>query len=191
MPDPFISRQDLTDYLGRDVTADDGALACVDAACDIVRDVAEQTFNRGTTTETYDGSGTDALLLRELPVNTVGTVQVLADATVGSWSTAGTADYALNGNGVLLAMNNAGTWGYGTEWPSGRQNVRVTYDHGYADADIPRSVRMVALTVASRLLIQGPTIFENLGDLNVRYAAESTALMPTERLILRKYRRTI
>jgi hypothetical protein len=48
---------------------------------------------------------------------------------------------------------------------------------------------MIALTVAQRLLVQGPTVFESLGDQNIRYAAESTALMPTERMNLRKYRR--
>lgn len=190
MPAPFISRQDLSDYLGRDVTTDDGALACVDAACDFCRDVAEQTFNRATSTIHLDGSGTDALLLPELPVVSAGTVAVRGTAIgTADWDVAGVNDYTLNGNGVLYATNHSGTWDHGATWPRGRQNIRVTYDHGYADADLPRSVRMVALSVASRLLVQGPAIFENLGDLNIRYAAESTALMPTERLILRKYRR--
>lgn len=191
MPDPFISRQDLSDYLGRNVTADDGALACVDAACDFVRDVAEQTFNRGTTTETFDGTGTDALLLPELPVNSIGSVSVSDTDSPPTWTLAGTADYALDSRGVLLATDSAGTSGFGRVWPAGRQNIAVTYDHGYTigtAGDVPSSIRMVALTVASRLFLQGPTIFENLGDLNVRYAAESTALMPNELRILRKYK---
>lgn len=186
MATPFISRQDLSDYLGRDVTADAGALICVDSACDMVRDVAEQTFNRGTTTEIYDGTGTDGLLLSQLPVNSIGSVSVSDSDTPPSWTVAGTADYALDSKGVLLATDTAGTSDFGTTWPAARQNISVTYDHGYDT--VPASVRMVALTVASRLFLQGPTIFENLGDLNVRYAAESTCLMPNELRILRKYK---
>lgn len=190
MPDPFISRQDLTDYLGRNVTSDAGALACVDAACEFCRDISEQTFNRGTTTEVFDGTGTDAILLPELPVNSIGTVQVFNGEQ--TWTTAGTADYTLNSNGMLLATDTAGTSGIGSAWPRGRQNIRVTYDHGYTigtAGDVPSSVRMVALAAASRMFLQGPILSENLGDQNIRYAAESTALMPTERAILRKYRR--
>jgi hypothetical protein len=189
--DPFIDRTDLTNYLGRTVTSDAGALLCVEAACDIVRDVSEQTFNRGTTTETFDGTGTDALLLPQQPVNSIGTVSVADTDTPPTWTVAGTADYALDSKGVLLATDTAGTSLFGRVWPAGRQNISVTYDHGYTigtAGDVPSSVRMVALTVASRLFLQGPTIFENLGDLNVRYAAESTCLMPTERLILRKHK---
>lgn len=189
MPTPFISRQDLTDYLGRDVTTDDGALACVDAACDFCRDVAEQTFNEDTSTIYLDGTGTDALLLPELPVNSIGTVTVSDQSSPPTWTTAGAADYTLNDNGVLLATDTEGTSLFGTTWPAGRQNILVTYDHGYANADLPRSIRMVALSLAARLLVQGPSKAETMGDVSVTYAAEATALMPTERLILRKYRR--
>ena len=44
-------------------SADAGALIAIDAACDICRDVADQTFNLGTATVTLDGTGTDMLLL--------------------------------------------------------------------------------------------------------------------------------
>lgn len=189
MPAPFISTVDLSNHLGRDVTTDDGALACVDAACDFCRDVAEQSFNQDTSTIYLDGTGTDALLLPELPVNSIGTVVVSDSSTPPTWTTAGAADYTRNDNGVLLATDTAGTSLFGQVWPKGRQNILVTYDHGYADTDLPRSIRMVALSLASRLLVQGPAKSEAMGDVNVTYAAEATALMPTERLILRKYRR--
>jgi hypothetical protein len=185
--DPFIARQDLTDYLGKNVNSDAGALAAVDAACDICRDIAEQTFNQVLgDTVTLDGPGTDALLLPELPVSAAGTVS-LRDSE-GNWTTAGTADYALNGNGILLATNTSGTADFGTTWPSGRQNIRVTYEHGYADADLPRSVRMVALSIASRLIVQGVAQFETEGDVSIRYAVNSTDLTNGEKAILRKYR---
>lgn len=179
MPDPFISAQDLTDYLGRDVTSDDGALIALDAACDICRDLAEQDFNADTSTVTLDGTGTDALLLPKLPVSAAGTVTVDGDTVT---------DYTLNGNGILLR----GSAGCDPRpvWPSGRQNVTVTYDHGYANDDLPRSVRLVALALASRLIVQGVATEESVGQVRVKYAGAATDLTNGERAILRKYRHT-
>lgn len=179
MPDPFISQQDLTDYLGIDVTSDDGALIAIDAACDICRDVAERDFNLSTATLTLDGTGTDALLVpnRYLPANAAGTVTVNGTAET---------DFMLTGTGVLL-RGSAGCYPR-PAWPFGRQNVTVTVDHGYADADLPRSVRMVALTVAARLVVQGAASEESVGDVRVKYAAAATDLTPGERRILGKYR---
>lgn len=188
MPDPFISRQDLTDYLGRNVTTDDGALIAVDAACDMVRTLTEQSFNRDTSTITLDGTGTDALLLPELPVNSAGTVEVGGTAVT---------DYVLGSNGVLIRKYpDPVTIDYWSEsrppevvWPAGRQNVEVTYDHGYANDDLPRDVRIVALSIASRLIVQGVAQQETLGDASVRYAVASTDLTQGERAILRKHKR--
>lgn len=192
MPDPFISRQDLTDYLGRDVTADAGALIAVDAACDIVRTVAEQSFNEDTSTVTLDGTGTDALVLPELPVNNAGTVVI-----GGTVSGTSVTDYALADNGVLIRKIEDSTtidwWSAYAQtmvvWPAGRQNIQVTYDHGYADADLPRDVRMVALSLASRLIVQGVAVSERVGDNQMTYAGPAMDLSATEKAILRKYRR--
>lgn len=181
MPDPFISAQDLTDLLGRDVTADDGALIALDAACDIVRDIAERDINHGTATVTLDGAGTDALPIpnRYLPVNQVSAVTVAGTAE---------ADFMVTEQGVLLR----GTSGAFPRpaWPEGRQNVAVTVDYGWAPSDIPRSVRMVALALACRIIVQGVTTEETVGDVRVKYAGAATDLTGTERIVLSKYRHT-
>ena len=187
MPDPFITTADLSEYLGRDVDAEPAADLAVEFACDACRDYAEQTFSADTSTITLDGTGTDALLLPEVPVGSVSSVAVLD--TEGAYQTAGAVDFAVNGDGILFATNTAGTSLFGCIWPRGRQNVQVSYTHGNGTADIPGSVRGVALSVASRFLIQGVAASETVGEVNVRYAAESTALMPTERIILDKHRR--
>lgn len=178
MPDPFISTKDIVDYLGRGGTADPGMIIAADAACDMVRTLAEQSFNQATSTVVLDGSGTDALLLPELPASGAGTVLVNGGTVT---------DYVLNGNGILLR----GTAGVDPRpvWPAGRQNVQVTYDHGYGDQDIPRDVRMVALSIASRLVVQGPTKSESIGPAGVQYAIASTDLTNGEKAILRKYKR--
>jgi hypothetical protein len=178
MADPFISPQDVVDYLGRGGTADPGMIIAVDAACDICRTVAEQTFNEVISdTAILDGTGTDALLLPRLPVNAVGTVFEGSTAV---------SDFSLNGNGILFR----GSAGVDPRpvWPRGRQNIQVTYDHGYAEVDLPRDVRMVALSIASRLVVQGPALEESIGDVRVKYGVNSTDLTNGELRILKKYR---
>ena len=146
MPDPFISRDDLTDYLGRDVTGDDGALIAVDAACDTVRTIAEQDFNPPPAPSRSTGRARTRCCCRSCR----------STRPARSWCRGGTVtDYVLNGNGVLirkLADPTVIDWDTDISpplirWPAGRQNVVVTYDHGYADADLPRDVRMVALSL--------------------------------------------
>ena len=183
---PFISRDDLSDILGRDVTADDGALIAVDAACDMVRSLAEQDFNEEIGDQiTLDGTGTDALVLPQLPVNNVGTVNLI-DSTGG---TTAVTDFVVKDNGVLVRKRGSATtaW-WPSVWPLGRQNVQVTYDHGYGTADLPRDVRMVALSIASRLIVQGVASFEQMGQQQVRYGVNSTDLTSGEKAIIAKYR---
>lgn len=177
MPDPFITVQDLVSYLGRGGTADPPMILATDAACDTCRTVAERQFNAGTSTVVLDGSGTDALLLPELPVTAAGTV-VVNGGTV--------TDYVLNGNGILF-RGTAGCYPRPV-WPAGRQNVTVTYSHGYAEADLPGDVKMVALSIASRLVVQGVALEESVGPVRVKYAVAASDLTNGERRILGKYR---
>lgn len=179
MPDPFITTSDLGDFLGRDVDADLGAVMACDAACDICRDIAETQFNAGTSTVTLDGTGTDALVLPERPVSGVTAV------TVGGVAEP---DFAFRPDGVLL-RGSAGGFPR-TTWPEGRQNVEVTYEHGYETADFPRSVRMVAVAIAARISVQGLASSESLGDVSVTYAGPAMDLTANEQRILQRYRRT-
>jgi hypothetical protein len=186
MADPFIAPQDLVDYLGRGTITDPGMLIATDAACDICRDIAGQTFNLETSTVTLDGTGTDALLLPELPVTAAGTVTVAGSAVT---------DFVLNGNGILFRKTSGTDVDYTNAcrtliWPEGRQNITVTYQHGYADADLPRSVRMVALAIASRLVVQGVAVEESNGPVSVKYANAATDLTAGELRILQRYRQT-
>jgi hypothetical protein len=179
MPAPFVSPQDVVDYLGRGTATDPGMIIATDAACDMCRTIAEQTFNADTSTVTLDGTGGDAILLPELPVTNVDSVTVNGGTVT---------DYTLNGNGILfrgsVGVNECGTW------PAGRQNISVTYDHGYAEVDLPRDVRMVALSIASRLVVQGPVKQESVGPVSATYAVNSTDLTNGEMLILGKYRQS-
>ncbi len=201
----FVSSQDLSDRLGRDVTDDPGAVSAVESACDIVQTLAEQSFEKvyGDTV-VLDGSGTDCLLLPELPALAAGTVTVFA-------TTLGTADYTLADNGRLIRLGGTtsswdwfgGGWGshvpwpadsfpffrFHPVWPEGRQNITVTYDHG--NVIPPAAVREVALSLAMRLVVQGPAVMETLGRTQqIRYAGAATDLTNGELRILAKYRQT-
>lgn len=177
MADPFITVQDLSDLLGRNLAGDPGAYIAVRAACDVCRSEADRVFTRGTTTESYDGSGTDALLLGDLPVLSAGTVTVSGGTVT---------DYMLTTNGVLLR----GTAGIDPRpvWPLGRQNVTVTYEHGYDTLNVPEDVRLVAINIAQRVVVQGPATEEQVGDVRIKYATAAADLTSGERLILHKYR---
>ena len=139
--------------------------------------------------------------LPERPVTNVGTVVV-------NGVTKGTLDYVSTSDGKLFASSGTAQWttwnndfttgwcwirGGTAFWPAGRQNVVVTYDHGYTDgtvAAVPADVRMVALSLASRLALQGPAMAETVGSDSVRWATASTDFTNGEAMILRKYRTT-
>jgi len=179
VPDPFISPQDLVDYIGRGTATDPGFVIVCDAACDTCRTVAERDFNAGTATIAIDGSGTDAVLIpnRFLPLNTVGTITVNGGTIT---------DVVVNDNGILFR----GSAGVDPRpvWPMGRQNVTATFTHGYAEVDLPRDVRMVALSIASRLVVQGVALEESVGPVRMKYANAATDLTNGEKMILGKYR---
>jgi hypothetical protein len=167
----FITAQELSDFLGRDVTTDDGVDLALEGACSICSTVAEQTFPEATTTIVLDGSGTDVLVLPDVPVSSVTSVSVGGSATTAY----------VQDNGLLLKQSGT--------WSRGRRNVEVKYRHGYSSSAIPADVKMVALNVAGRLLVQAPTnaIQEQVGDVSRRYAVAATDLTANELRILRAH----
>jgi hypothetical protein len=165
VPAPFISQQDLSDYIGRDVTADNGALMAIDAACDTIRDITEQDFTYGTSTISLDGTGTDVLILPQRPVANAGTVLVNGGTVT---------DYIPpTPDGFLYRGTATGSCWFGSHWPRGRQNVKITYEHGYASIDVPRSIRMVAISLAARLVAANDLTKNELRVLQGYLAARS------------------
>jgi hypothetical protein len=167
----FITAQELSDFLQRDVTTDTGVDLALEGASEICRTVADQPFTQTTTTQTLDGSGTDVLVLPRVPVASVSTVSVGGTATTEF----------VQDNGLLLKQSGT--------WRRGRRNVEVKYRHGYSTTAIPADVKSVALSVAARLLTQAPlnAIQEQLGDVSRRYAVAATDLTANELRILRAH----
>jgi hypothetical protein len=188
--DPFITTQNLSDLLGIDVTADPAADLAVAAACDTVRQITEADFNYGTSTVSLDGTDTDALVLPNPPVANAGTVVLIGyGGDWGDWgfsASAGTiTDYTVATDGTNRLMRGLpGAGVFRPVWPRGRQNVVVTYEHGYAPADLPESIQAVALSIASRLVVQGVAQSETVGDVTVAYAAAAGDLTRGEERLL-------
>src|SRR4051812_31981340 len=173
----FISTYDLGELIGVDLSQDVGATIAVEAASEMCRTIAEQPFDLvAGDIVTLDGTGTDAILLPKLPVATAGTVTV--NGTIIT-------DYVLDTTRGMLLRGTTGSYPRPV-WPSGRQNVVVTYTHGYGT--IPADVRMVALEVARRIVIQGAATEETVGDVRIKYAGAATDMTDGELRILRKYR---
>ena len=74
-------------------------------------------------------------------------------------------------------------------WPAGRQNVQVTYDHGYGGA---RGRAYGGARLASRLIVQGVASGEAQGNVSVHYgqaartspqASARSSTSPADRLM--------
>jgi hypothetical protein len=171
---PFISRDDLGDYLRRDLLADDQALIAVDAACQICRDIAEQTFDLvSDETIKLSGSGTYAMLLPQLPVVSVDNV-ILDDETLEA------DQYFWDEEGFLFRASHLDLWSVGVH------NLEVTYTHGYEE--VPTSVRLVALALAARIYDQGIVQQETIGGYVILYGESEGGLTKLEKRILERHR---
>lgn len=181
MPSPFITVTDLTNKVGRDLSADQGAIDACAEACDIVRNLTSQDFTRTFgDTLLLDGTGTDVLILPQLPVLGAGSIVVNGNPET---------DFCFTETGLLFRGSAGSTcygYGYRPTWPVGRQNVQVTYDHGFGT--VPGDVLAVARNLAARSIIQGAAISETVGAVNVRYAVAASDLTTNELRILQRYR---
>lgn len=184
--EPFITAFELGAYLARgDLSGDVTAEAACAAASDTCRTTADQLFDYVEDDEiTLDGPGTDVLILPQVPVVDVTSV-------INSDGNEVTSDWVLTQHGTLINLDG--------NWTKGRQNFTVTYSHGFqgdasdpsGDAGFPHDLCMVALALAGRIYMQGPTVFESIGKRQVRYAGPAMDLSNTERAILRKYKQTM
>jgi hypothetical protein len=191
----FIDEADLGVYLQRDFiddsnNADPLATFAVTAACDVIRTYTNQHLNVVVNDDIkVDGTGTDALLLPEHPVANVASVAIGDDEPLTEDE-----DYVVGPyTGIVYRLN-------GQAWPRGRQNISVTYTHGYdieaGDSSsgfgsspslgfsvpaVPETVRLVALQVAARIYAAGGTT-DNEGNTAIGH------LLPIERSVVDNWR---
>lgn len=197
---PFISRTDLENYLEYEVNPDKAAIA-LDSACSQIRSISDQKLEYvENDVVALNGSGSDTLLLPEIPVYSVGSVvyhpgRGAADVTLVEGT-----DWVLDKVDGSISTAYLGspqyTW-YQTFF-RGRQNYTVTYTHGYvSDASVsglppdvqewPSDLRLVALQLATRIYEQGIVASESVGSVSASYAVvEGILVSAGERDILER-----
>lgn len=145
----FIDTHDLAEYLGVEVT-ELGWLGefAIRVASEAVEGVLDHAVGLVEDDEvTLDGTGTDALLLGELPV--VEVTAVFVDEVELELS-----DFSLARGGIIYRT-------FPSVWTRGRLNIVVTYTHGWAgigdtDGDqVPMDIREAALDYAREVFQAG------------------------------------
>lgn len=145
---PYISEADLEAFLGVSVASDLMLSIALDSACDAVRSFIGQRINRLNDDVVYlHGSGRDSIRLPERPVREITELQL--DGAVVDPGTYPDHDWMVQTNtGMIIRQND--------KWRVGRNNIKVTYSHGWDvvapfDSVVPADLRMVTLVVARRV----------------------------------------
>jgi hypothetical protein len=171
----FITNSDLKAFMGYPSLEEDKADLATDSACDLIRGATGQSFAQvDGETVVLDGTGTDALLLPQLPVWEVTAVAVDGEELEAE-------DYNFTGAGLLLRLD-------ADVWTLGRQMVEVTYSYGVET--VPAEIRALALTVATRLYQQGTAVSATVGASSVTFATDALSFTEGEKAIVRRYKLT-
>lgn len=160
----LVSAAELQTYLGDpnlDTDQADLVLGGVDA---LVREWTRQHLEEVTNEEvSLDGTGTDVLLLPELPVTAVASIVDENDSSTLTEDT----DYRWWNNGIVRRLA-------GNTWIEHPRRYTVTYTHGYAT--IPAAIKQVVLRVAARA-VSNPSghASETIGSYSYQAGFDTTA----------------
>ena len=162
-----------SDVLLQDLIARIGAWA--ERYCD-------RSFAKATYTEQRDGDGTDTLLVRQWPLLSVASLYDDPLRVFGAATQIAATDFAIYANQGMIRLD-------GRVFSVGIQNVKVTYEAGYAD--IPEDLQQAVVElVADRFRNKENQGIRSLaiGSYRVDYGEEE---LPSEiRGVLDGYRRT-
>lgn len=162
--EPFVSTVDLNAFTDQNYTGNELLVGiALDVGCQAVRDYLGQEINlHRDDVELHDGNGTEGVLLKELPVIAVTAVvenDIELDVGLG---------YIVGDAGMLWRCESTtGDLPLARRvWYVGKQNIVVTYDHGWAITEddvvdeedepvvdrVPATIRMVALALAAKVI---------------------------------------
>lgn len=120
---PLCSLAEYEVWLGETVADGPQAELLLAIASTAVRTYLDQTVSEATTLELLDGGGRPTLMLGERPVTAISTVLLVDGATETALVQGNDKDYVWYSDGRVVRI------GWAWEW--GRQNVSVSYTHGY------------------------------------------------------------
>lgn len=155
-------------------TADDQLQRLVTAVSVGVAGFLGRDLHSQERTETFDGTGSDLLLLRQVPVTAVARVLVDGQELPAT-------SYRM----TPLSLVRLGSW-----WPVGWDNVQVTYTAGYTD--VPPDVEQAVLEICGYRWREK----DRIGLASKGFGQETTTFHLTDmpesaRSVLLSYRRVI
>ncbi len=184
MASPFVAVADLAAFIGEPIADTDAqAIRAIASGTAAVQSFLGSQVAAGTTVELCDPINAAYLVLSELPVVNVTTVEYFDAYDTLAFVTADPTQYTVSRRlGIIAALPFTGI-----SWPGTPESWRVTYDYGYAV--IPDAILTATLGYAARQYATPPGIQqEKVGSYLVRYDASNTAAFtPSELAGLRPY----
>ena len=119
-----------------------------------VENFCRRSFAKTAYTESYDGTGTDVLILRNWPVNSVTEINIDPARTFGASTIVLASTYVVSTNSGRVQLINQvdNILVTGGLFSKGIKNVQVKYDAGYLDtASVPWDLKLGAMRWASTL----------------------------------------
>lgn len=180
---PILSTADFKTLRGISATTWDAQLnVIIPHAQSLVENYCGRAFDSATyTSEKYDGSGSEILILRQFPVTTLTSVSISGVAVASTSYTLDAANgivkFEPSGRGRVvvdpdwLTVQTTDYIGPFPCWPEGHQNISVTYTAGYTSGTMPGGLKLafaefVDMALAKNTLGVGSSQYksEKLGD---------------------------
>lgn len=189
----WITEAEIEAFLGESI---DAALATflIETTQSLIREYTGQCITEvEDDIEFVDGTGRDAFRLRQRPVTEIA--ELLEDGTDTPAGTYPDHDWMFDQD-TGVVFREAG------KWRPGRGNIKVTYTHGWAAADVPAVLVAVSLNVARRLFntygtiaVTGTVQSETIGAYSYTLAVTAdqmagvvVGLVPSEKAVLSRFR---
>lgn len=126
-----------------------------------------------------------SIMLPELPVTAVTSLQWLDDRNGTGWNTISPSQYRFKSWGAVYIVPHSGF--DPALWPTDPDTIQVTYNHGYTT--IPQPVQDVCLALAARMLIN-PYHLQSTrtGGVQVAFSGtKNSELLDTEQIALGRF----
>lgn len=190
-PNALTTLENAKEYLkipAADTTKDDSLKNFINRSLGIIEQYCGRFFKARNVTEYHDGDGTEIILTAEMPINSVAELNVDGTRAFLAATQIAAADFVIKSKPGVIELLRGGDFETGAVFSRGQQNIKVTYNAGYAA--IPQDVEMACLIHVAYLYnrsgLDGHTSI-SLGGLAKSF---STAPFPDEaRMYLEPYRK--
>lgn len=164
---PIITTAQYKTYAGITGTAQDAQLNVIIPALQDELEIATgRKFDAAAFVERIDGADSPTLGVRNYPINSVASVTLInrAGTVVTTYASTG---YKIEGSTGLISRQCGGFWGgsdyyaplqnplvfeRAPEFPDGWRNIEVSYNGGYADVDMPPSLKLLMYDLTTTTL---------------------------------------